>query len=79
MIALAMEAEIKAFMEQYKDITNPEGKAVMVRNGYLPERKITTTAGPVSVKVPRSRATVNSLTPFVSALIPRYMRKSIHI
>ena len=79
MIAIAMEAEIRLFMKQYEEITNPEGKAVMVRNGYLPERKITTSAGPVSVKVPRSRATVNSLKPFVSALIPRYMRKSIHI
>ena len=79
MIAMAMEAEIRLFMKQYEEITNPEGKAVMVRNGYLPERKITTSAGPESVKVPRSRATVNSLKPFVSALIPRYMRKSIHI
>ncbi len=79
MIAMAMEAEIRAFMEPFENITNSEGKAVMVRNGYLPERKITTSAGPISVKVPRSRATVNSLKPFVSALIPKYMRKSMHI
>lgn len=71
MIALAMEAEISAAIEQYQHIKTSDGKAAVVRNGYLPERTITTTAGPLSVKVPRSRSTVPSIKPFVSALIPR--------
>jgi len=42
LIAMCMETEIRVFMKQYEEITNPEGKAVMVRNGYMPDRKITT-------------------------------------
>ena len=79
MIAMAVEAEVKAYVEQFAHITTPEGKAAMVRNGYLPERSITTSAGPISVRVPRTRASVEPLKPFVSALIPRYMRKSLNI
>lgn len=55
MIAMAIEAEVKAYVEQFQHITTPEGKATMVRNGYLPERSITTSAGPISVRVPRPR------------------------
>ncbi|MEI6848394.1 MAG: transposase [Chlorobiaceae bacterium] len=76
---MAMEAEIKVFMERYASMINTEGKVVMVCNGYLPARKITSSTAPVTVKGPRSRATIDSLKPFFSALIPRYMRKSIHI
>ena len=79
MIALAMEAEITTAMEQYQHIRTPEGKAAVVRNGYLPERSITTTAGPIAVRVPRNRSSVPTIKPFVSALIPRYMRKTLNI
>jgi transposase-like protein len=79
MIAMAVEAEVKAYMEQFAHITTPEGKAAMVRNGYLPERSIATSAGPISVRVPRTRASIETLKPFISALIPRYMRKSLNI
>ena len=67
MLAIALEAEVTAFIEQHQHIRTPEGKAVMVRNGYLPERMITTSAGPVSIRVPRSRSS-SALKPFVSAL-----------
>jgi len=40
---------------------------------------ITTSAGPIAVKVPRSRSSYDSLKPFVSALIPKYMRKSLDV
>ena len=36
MIAIAVEAEVKAYMEKFEQITTSEGKAAMVRNGYLP-------------------------------------------
>jgi len=72
MLAMALKAEIQAFIEQYSSIRNAQGKAAVIRNGYLPERTITTSAGPISVKVPRSRSTVKNLKPFVSALIPKY-------
>ena len=79
MIALALEAEINAYMEQHQQVKTPDGKAVMVRNGYHQERMITTSAGPIAIKVPRSRSSHDSLKPFVSALIPKYMRKSLAV
>jgi transposase-like protein len=66
MIAMAVEAEVKAYVEQFQHITTPEGKAAMVRNGYLPERSITTSAGPISVRVPRTRSSIETLKPFVT-------------
>jgi transposase-like protein len=79
LIALAMEAEITASMEPYQQIKTPDGKAAVVRNGYLPERTIISTAGPLTVKVPRNRSFVPSIKPFASALIPKYMRKTLNI
>lgn len=79
MLAMALEAEITTVIEQCQHIRTAEGKAAMVRNGYLPERMITTSAGPVSVRVPRSRSSLPSLKPFTSALVPRYMRKTLKI
>ena len=49
------------------------------RIGDLPERTITTTAGPIAVKVSRSRSSVPIIKPFFSALIPKYMRKTLNI
>jgi transposase-like protein len=79
LIALAMEAEITASMEPYQQIKTPDGRAAVVRNGYLPERTIISTAGPLTVKVPRNRSFVPSIKPFASALIPKYMRKTPNI
>ena len=79
MLAMALEAEIQAFIEHYSSIKNAQGKATVIHNGYLPERTITTSEGTISVKVPRSRSTVSNLKPFLSALIPKYMRKSLSI
>ena len=79
MIALALETEIAAYMEQHEHVKTPAAYAVMVRNGYHQERRIATSAGPIAVKVPRSRSSHDSLKPFVSALIPKYMRKSIAV
>lgn len=79
MLAMALEAEITAVIEQHQHIRTADGNAAVVRNGYLPERMITTSAGPVSIRVPRSRSSTPAIKPFVSALIPRYMRKTLKI
>ncbi len=79
LIALAMEAEITTSIEPYRQIKTAVGKAAVVRNGYLSERTISSTVGPLTVKVPRNRSLVPSIKPFVSALIPKYMRKTLHI
>lgn len=38
MLAAAIEAEVSAFIERCGSLRTEEGKAAVVRNGYLPER-----------------------------------------
>ena len=42
MLAAAIEAEIAIFIEQHSALQTDEGKAAVVRNGYLPQRPIQT-------------------------------------
>jgi len=80
LLAKALEAEINSFLSQYSDLTDEDGKRRIIRNGYLPERKVQTGIGPVPVKVPRSRDKQrnHSSDPikFNSAIMPTYLRKT---
>lgn len=79
LLAVAVETEIKEFLEQHADYRVEEGKARFVRNGYLPEREIQTGIGSVLVQVPRvrDRATfVKDGIRFGSSVIPNYLRRS---
>jgi putative transposase len=48
----------------------------VVRNGYLPERQITTAVGDVTVEVPRIRSRDGEPASFASSMIPKYLRRS---
>lgn len=71
LIAEALEAEVAAVIAELK--TNG---ADVVRNGYLPERKITCAIGDVEVKVPRIRSKDGEPVNFSSTLVPKYLRRS---
>ena len=71
LIAAALEAEVTSVVAQLK-----ASGANVVRNGYLPERKVTTAIGDVEVKVPRIRAKDGAAVNFTSALVPKYLRRS---
>ena len=71
LIAEALEAEVAAVIAELK--TNG---ADVVRNGYLPERKITCAIGDVEVKVPRIRSKEGEPVNFTSTLVPKYLRRS---
>ena len=71
LIAEALEAEVAAVITELK--TNGAG---VVRNGYLPERKITCAIGDVEVKVPRIRSKDGEPVNFSSTLVPKYLRRS---
>ncbi len=47
MLAAAIESEIAIFIEQHSALQTDEGKAVVVRNGYLPQRPIQTGLGDI--------------------------------
>jgi len=46
LIHQAIEAELESLLAQYAGQRTADGKAAVVRNGYLPERKIRTCIAP---------------------------------
>jgi Transposase and inactivated derivatives len=79
LLAQALETEIDIFLNQYKDLRDENGLQRIVRNGYLPERRIQTGIGPVPVDVPRIRdrqqQTAERIS-FSSGILPPYLRKT---
>jgi len=76
LIAQAVEAEVTVLLEELSAVRTVDGRRAVVRNGYLPERKILTSLGPIPVKVPKVRDRSGSGMKFHSALVPPYVRKS---
>lgn len=75
-IAQAVEAELQAFLERYQDRRDEQGRREVVRNGYLPERTITTGVGEVVIQVPKVRDRSGSGVKFNSRLLPPYLKRS---
>ncbi len=76
LIHQAVQVELEEQLQQYANRLTSEGKAAVVRNGYLPERKILTGIGPVTVRIPKVRSKTGEAVTFHSALVPPYVRKS---
>jgi len=53
-----------------------EGKAVVVRNGYLPECTIQTELGNIEVRIPKVRDRSGSGIKFNSGLVPPYLKRA---
>jgi putative transposase len=64
------------FMEQFRGVRLFDGRAAVVRNGYLPEREVQTGVGAVAVKVPKVRDRSGSGIKFHSRLLPPYLRRT---
>ena len=67
---LIQEAELSEFMSQFAGRVLTDGWAVVIRNGYHPERKIQTGIGPITVKIPKVRSRKGVPISFRSALVP---------
>lgn len=76
LIKKAVEAELSEMLTEYKDLKLPDGRQVVVRNGYLPERTIQTGIGDVNVQVPKVRDRSGTGIHFTSTLLPPYLRRS---
>lgn len=76
LIQEAVEAELAELLSQYAGQTDAQGRAAVVRNGYLPEREVLTGVGPVQVKVPKVRSRTGEPAVFRSALVPPYVRRA---
>lgn len=75
-IAQAVEAELNEFLEQYQEVKDETGRRAVVRNGYLPERTITTGLGEVAVQVPKVRDRSGTGIKFNSLLLPPYLKRT---
>jgi len=70
---------LKQEVEEYINKVNSQyNQIIAIKNGYLPERNITTGVGSVSIKQPRVRLkkTDQSIPTFTSFILPRYMRRT---
>jgi transposase-like protein len=76
LIRQAVEAELAELLAQYTHLTDAQGRAAVVRNGYLPQREILTGLGPVSVQVPKVRSRTQEPVTFRSSLVPPYVRRA---
>jgi len=71
----AIEYEVHEYIETHKSLKDDNGRKLIIRNGYLPERSIQTGIGALSVKQPRVRDKREGVS-FSSAILPKYMRKT---
>ena len=81
MLAVALGAEVAAYIEAHVDEVDEHGRRLVVRNGHRVERDVVTAAGPVTVKAPRvNDKRVDEATGqrkrFASAILPAWARKS---
>ena len=76
LIKQAVESELASLLTEHKDYKLDEGRQGLVRNGYLPKRKIQTGVGDVDVQVPKVRDRGSKGITFNSTLIPPYLRRS---
>ena len=76
LIAKAVEAELNHLLSEHVEQCLPDGRQVVIRNGYLPERTVQTGLGPVEIKIPKVRDRSGSGIKFNSNLIPPYLKRS---
>jgi len=78
MLAAAIEAEVSEWIEGHAHVRDGRGHRQVVRNGYLPEREITTGIGPVKIRQPRvhDRRPGEEREAFSSKILPPYLRKT---
>ncbi|MGO1385430.1 MAG: IS256 family transposase, partial [Arachnia sp.] len=81
MLAVALQAEIDAYVDAHKGEVDENGHRLVVRNGYHQPRQVTTAAGAVQVHQPRvndkrTDATTGKRRRFASSIRPAWARKS---
>ena len=76
----ALENEIEELIQKFKNHRDDNGKAMITRNGYMPERDFITGVGALKIKRPRVDDRKLKDNPdyerFTSKILPRFMRRS---
>lgn len=66
------EAELAELLARHAGQADAQGRAAVVRNGYLPAREVLTGIAPVAVKVPKVQCRTHEAVVFRSGLVPPY-------
>lgn len=81
MLAVALEAEVAAYVEAHADQVDENGRRLVVRNGHHAPREVLTGAGAIAVVAPRvndkrTDEVTGERHRFSSAILPPWCRKS---
>ena len=78
MLAAAIDAEVSDWIDSHAQLKDGNDHRQVVRNGYLPERNITTGLGDMQVRQPRvhDRRPPGEKEKFTSKILPPYLRKT---
>ncbi len=79
LLAQAIDAEVTSFMACHAQERLDDGRARLVRHGYLPEREVQTGIGAVKIKQPRVRDRAGKAQDrllFLPSVAPKYMRRT---
>ena len=78
MLAKAVRDEVSVYLAERSDLVDEQSHQLVVRNGYLPQRKIMTGIGAVEVQQPRvrDRRPAQEREKFTSSILPPYLRKT---
>jgi len=80
MLQAAIENEIEEYISKYRTLVSTEGKQLVTRNGYMPERTIHTGVEPLPIMRPRvDDRTLNQDNRFTSMVLSKYMRRTPRI
>jgi putative transposase len=75
MLEVALEAEVTAYIERFKQERDVANHALVVRNGKAQERPLSTGAGVLNIKAPRINDKREGHQ-FTSRILPPYMRRT---
>jgi putative transposase len=78
MLAQMIQQEVDDWLAERANLQDEQGRRQVVRNGFLPKRKIATGVGQVEVQQPRvrDRRPADQAEPFTSKILPPYLRKT---
>jgi transposase-like protein len=81
MLAAALQAEVAAYIGQFADVRDEDGRRMVVRNGTAEPRTVLTSAGAVEVTAPRvndkrTDTATGQRMRFSSAILPPWARKT---
>jgi transposase-like protein len=83
MLATALNVEVETYLAEHAAIRDDKNRRLVVRNGYMPERKLQTGLGDIAIRQPRIEDRRNDANGqrvrFRSQIFPPYLRKTKQI